>query len=555
MDIPNLAPRPARVGPAPWSHLAAWPSLPEMFTQTAQKFPDRACFTVFDPDEEHITYARAHQRMLVWAADLRRRGVAPGDRVGLCGKNSPEWALGFFAILFCDAVVVPLDASLKGEEVRALLVASGARMLWADQDRLEVLTQAGIPDGVQLLSLEASPEPALAPLAAPLRRGDDLAALLYTSGTTGNPKGVMLTHENLVSDAFLAQYNMPLFPTDVFYALLPIHHSYTLVAVFLVSMSCGAEVVFGKKMVVSQILKDLKQAKVTMFLGVPLLFNRLLAGILKGIKDKGPVVNGVLRFLMSVSGLLKKTTGLNPGKALFGAVLSQAGLADIRICISGGGPLPASTFRGFNQLGVDFVQGYGLTETSPIVTINPTWHYKETSVGSLIPQVELKILEPDSNGQGVIALRGPMVMKGYYQNPEATAEVLSSDGWLNTGDVGYIDDEHYVYLTGRAKNLIVTEGGKNVYPEEIEDRFQLFSEVDQILVRGYVVDEATRAEGIEAVIYPQQEPKRPTDERLAAIVSEVNTGLHVWQKITKTTFVAEPMEMTSTKKIKRFTVG
>ncbi len=558
MEFPTL-PRPASAGPLPWKDLAAWPSVPELLSQTAARFGDRAAFTSFDPERHTLTYRDVLAQVRLGAGALRRRGIQPGDRVGLSGKNSPEWGLAFFSILFADAVVVPLDATLSGDEVKNLLGASGAKLYWAEVDRREALAQAGVPAGVELLPLEAQPQAGAAgePLAGnPARRGNDLAALMYTSGTTGNPKGVMLTHQNLVSDVYLAQFQMPLYHTDVFYALLPIHHSYTLAAVFLEAVCVGAEVVFGKKMVVAQILKDLKDAQVTMFLGVPLLFNRLLAGILKGIKEKGPVVNGILRGLMALSGFIKKTTGMNPGKALFGTVLAKAGLANIRICISGGGPLPASTFRGFNQLGIDFVQGYGLTETSPIVTINPVWHYKETSVGALLPQVEIKILDPDEKGQGVIALRGPMVMPGYYQNAEATAEVLSADGWLNTGDVGWVDSEHYVYLTGRAKNLIVTEGGKNVYPEEIEDRFQLYPEVDQILVRGYLLDEATRAEGIEAVIYPNQDAAvGATPERLAAIITEVNAGLHTWQKITKTTFVVQAMEMTSTKKIKRFAVG
>jgi long-chain acyl-CoA synthetase len=556
MDFPNLPPRPANAGVLPWAHLERWPSVPQLFAQTVAKHGERRCLTSFDPARNTLTYAQTSEKVKLWAGGLRALGVVPGDRVALCGKNSPDWAVGFLAILQADAIVVPLDVTLRADELQPLLTASGATVFLADRDRHEGLHTACPPIGVTLIDLETGP-PAAAPLKGdPLRRGTDLAALMYTSGTTGNPKGVMLSHENLVSDVFLSQYHMPLYPTDVFYALLPIHHSYTLLAVFLESMAVGCEVVFGKKMVVAQILKDLKEAQVTMFLGVPLLFNRLLAGILKGIADKGPVVNGVLRGLMGLSGFIKKTTGLNPGKSLFGAVLAQAGLSHIRVCISGGGPLPASTFRGFNQLGLDFVQGYGLTETSPIVTLNPVWHYKEASVGALVPGVQVKVLDPDQNGQGVLALKGPMVMQGYYQNPEATAEVLTPDGWLNTGDVGWVDTENYVYLTGRAKNLIVTEGGKNVYPEEIEDRFQLFTEVEQVLIRGYIAEEATRAEGIEAVVYPSQEPAlSPTPERLNAIVSEVNGTLHSWQKITRVSFRDQPMEVTSTRKIKRFTVG
>ena len=186
----------------------------------------------------------------------------------------------------------------------------------------------------------------------------DMAAILFTSGTMGKPKGVMLTHQNLVSDCYLAQGTpLKVLHTDVFYAILPIHHSYTMLAVFIETISTGAEVVFGKRMVTKAILNDLREAKITMLLGVPMLFNKLLAGILRGIKAKGKLVYGILYFLMMISGLMKKTFGVNPGKKLFHAVLDKASLSTIRICIAGGGPLAPSVFRKFNQLGIDFVQG------------------------------------------------------------------------------------------------------------------------------------------------------------------------------------------------------
>jgi long-chain acyl-CoA synthetase len=375
----------------------------------------------------------------------------------------------------------------------------------------------------------------------------------------------MLTHDNFVADCFLAQANLGLYPTDVFYALLPLHHSYTMLAVFIEAISVGAELVFGQRMVTSSILKDLKEAKVTMFLGVPLLFNKVLAGILKGIRAKGALVNSIMSFLMLLSGLIKKLFKLNPGKKLFGTVLDKASLRTIRICISGGGPLAPSVFRKYNQLGIDFVQGYGLTETSPILTLNPTEAYKETSVGKLIPRVQMRILDPGPDGRGEIAIKGPMVMRGYYKNPEATAEVFTPDGWFKTGDIGYKDSDDYVYLTGRAKNLIVTEGGKNVYPEEIENRFQLYAEVEQVLVRGYVLDKKQHSEGIEALVYPNKEwfeqasskadsgiENGDIEGRIKHVVDEINADMLPYQRISRLTVLEEPLEMTTTKKIKRF---
>ena len=315
-------------------------------------------------------------------------------------------------------------------------------------------------------------------------------------------------------------------------------------------------------MVTAQILKDLKQGQVTVFLGVPMLFNKLLAAILRGIRQKGPFVFGIVSMLMAVSGIIKKVFGVNPGKTLFHAILDKASLTSVRTCICGGGPLAASVNRKYNQMGVNFIQGYGLTEASPITNLNPTEHYKDASVGKVLPQIEQKVLNPDERGVGEIVLRGPMVMKGYYKMPEETAEVLSEDGWLRTGDLGYLDSENYLYLTGRAKNVIVTAGGKNVFPEEIENEFQLFEEIDQILVRGYIPDRKTKSEHIEALIYPSQDywKEKNVDNaailaRMEEIVSEVNGRLLPYGRIERTRLVAERMEETTTKKIKRDTLA
>jgi long-chain acyl-CoA synthetase len=213
-----------------------------------------------------------------------------------------------------------------------------------------------------------------------------------------------------------------------------------MLAVFIETISTGAEVVFGKRMVTKAILKDLKEAKITMLLGVPMLFNKVLAGILRGLKEKGPVVYGLISALMALSGFIKKVFKVNPGKKMFGFILDKASLSTVRICICGGGPLAPSVFKKYNELGIDFVQGYGLTETSPIINLNPVEHYKETSVGKVIPQCDMKILDPDDRGVGEVIVKGPMVMRGYFELPRETAEAFTADGYLKTGDLGYLDD-------------------------------------------------------------------------------------------------------------------
>ncbi len=562
----------------PWSFLdeyrgknfaGEWPTLPELFALSALRYPDSPCFTVYEPDRKCLSYRQAKDKVDAVARQLRSLGVGRGDKVAVTGKNSPEWAVAYLASLTAGAVVVPIDYQLPTADLARLVKAGDSLVLFADEEK-EAELAAACPGLKAVYSLAAGRPNYLYDLDAPGAPAfespaeGDLAAILFTSGTTGVPKGVMLTHRNFVADCFLAQANLPIYHEDTFYALLPIHHSYTMLAVFIETISVGAQLVFGKRMVIKQVLKDLKEAEVTMFLGVPMLFNKLLAGIMKGVREKGPAVYGLIRFLLALSGFVKRTTGVNPGKKLFHSLLDKASLASIRICISGGGPLAPSVFRTYNQLGIDFVQGYGLTETSPILTLNPTDAFIVTSVGKLIPQVEMRVLEPNADGVGEIAVKGPMVMSGYYKNPEETAKVFTSDGWFKTGDLGYKDAGDYVYLTGRAKNMIVTEGGKNVYPEEIENRFQLFDEVEQVLVCGYVEDEATRSEGIEAQIFPNAErfkaggaaaqaavDWRAAEARLRAVVEEVNQQLLPYQRITKVTVLREKLEETTTKKIKR----
>jgi len=547
-----------------------WPTLPEMLRITAERYPDRPCFTDFVPERVTRTYTEALKNIERLANWLAVSGVTKGSHVAVSGKNSSEWATVYLATLFAGGTIIPIDYGLHEPEIENLLNTARPLFFFVDEEKYDhfckhtcgaqVFSLSPKYSDTYVYSLETSSKATITP-ATEL----DTAAILFTSGTTGTPKGVMLSHRNLVSDCYIAQTNLDLFPTDVFYALLPIHHSYTMQAAFIEPLSVGAEVVFGKTMAVTRMLKELKEGKITILLGVPLLFNKLLAGILKGIKDKGPVVNGIMHFLMGVSYLVKKVFKVNPGKRLFKAVLEKASISTLRIAICGGGPLAASVFKVYNQLGIDFIQGYGLTETSPIIALNPVERFKIESVGQFFaPHMEMKILEPDAQGIGEVAVKGPMVMQGYYKMPDETAAVFTEDGFFKTGDLGRLDSEGYLYLAGRAKNMIVTEGGKNVYPEEIENQFQLVTDIEQITVQGYIMDEATKSEGIEALIYPSDElfnrlqllrgDMESADlvkETVDGLVAEVNRRLQPYSRISRTTILEEPLEMTTTKKVKR----
>ena len=560
-----------------------WPTFPELLKIQSARFADRPLFTDFEGpggSRNTLSYSQAYEKIMTLAKWMLSCGLKKGDRVVISGKNSPEWAVSYLATFFAGGISVPLDCALHQNEICRLTETAEPKIVLADDDKTvfikkefpEIIVKSLNPTFSEdyVYNLKAENEVDLSQ--AEKISCEDTAVILFTSGTTGNPKGVMLSHKNLISDAFIAQTNLDIFPTDVFYALLPIHHAYTMQAAFICPISCGAEIVFGKSMAVSKLMRELCEGKITVMLGVPLLYNKLLAGIRKGIAAKGPFVTALLGGFQWLSFLIKKITGKNAGKALFKKVLRHANIYTLRVAICGGGPLAPSVFRAYNAMGIDFIQGYGLTETSPIITLNPIENFKLTSVGrDFSPYEEIKIINAEkaitAKGRGMvgeIAVKGPMVMQGYYKMPEETAKMFTEDGFLKTGDLGWIDSEHYVMLCGRAKNLIVTNGGKNVYPEEIEDAFQLCDNIQQITVQGYTTKEDKSSEEIEALIYPsddlikklgiERNAKGSEKKLLAEIqkdVNAVNKNLQPYQRITRITILKEPLEMTTTQKVKR----
>lgn len=543
-----------------------WPTIPEQFHLSAHLYPDAACFTAFAPQEISFTYAEVEKLVEKTADYLISSGVKQGDRVVLTGKNSPYWGIAYLGILEAGAVIVPIDYQLDNDTIERLIDFSGAETLIVDKEKYTALATGEHSSITKRISLSQDHDNFILDLKArhrkrPKATENDIAAILFTSGTTGNEKGVMLTHRNFMSDVYQACHKMFLDASqeDVWYALLPLHHSYCMTAVFLEGIKFGSEVVFAARLAVPQIMKDLKDGNVTIFMGIPLLFNKILQGMMKQVRSKGLAIHLYVGLMMKISGIIKKMTHKNPGKRIFASLLKKANLYNLRLLICGGGPLAPETFRRYNQLGLDFVQGYGLTETSPILTLNPRTHFKVDSVGKVFPLVDMRIIDQDENGIGEIVVKGPNITAGYYNNQEATEELFTSDGYLRTGDVGYLDSENYLYLTGRKKSLIVTEGGKNVFPEEIEDHFQLDQQIEQIMVRGYIANKETKSEGIEAVIFPNSEyfdskgiyNREKIAEELKAVIQSHNRELLPYKRIQRLRVIDQPLEMTTTKKIKR----
>ena len=545
-----------------------WPTILEMFMISLKQFPDNKCFTVFTPDRNTLSYSEVYAEFARIGSYLQQQGIKKGDKIVINGKNSPQWALAYLAVFYAGGIVVPLDNQMHSDRVETLSAFCEASFFFGDSAVIDALSEDA-PwvknlKGMATLQGKSKRCPTFGEMQPaklyPSVSSDceDDAAILFTSGTTGNEKGAVLTHTNIISDVYQACDGifLELNERDVLYALLPLHHSYCCTAVLLESIRHGAECVFGHEIAVSKMVIDLTRGKVTVFMGIPLLYNKVLSGMMKQVKKKGFFVNSLIHSMMFINGILKKYLHVNPFRKTFNKLLlSKIGLDHNRICICGAGPLSPKVFKQYQQLGLDFIQGYGLTETSPILTLNPISHFKIESVGMCFPLVDMKIGDPDDKGIGEILVKGPNVTRGYYKDKEHTKELFTEDGYLKTGDLGCLDKENYLYLKGRAKNLIVTEGGKNVYPEEIEDLFQLYTQVEQILIRGYQEKKDVPAECIEAVIYPNAEYfkdcKGDIQENINGVIKEVNQKLSGYKKITKLTIIDKPMAMTSTQKIKR----
>lgn len=555
-----------------------WPTFPELLAIQAKRFAGRPYFTDFDGpngSKRSWTYEQVYDCVIQIAEFMLYKGIKKGDRIAVSGKNSPEWGMVYLAAFFASAIIVPVDNGLHQYEVENIVKTAEPKLFFCEDDKYDYLKSEF--KKMKVFSLTPEKEDYVLNLKAEKTvkynepvKCNDTAAILFTSGTTGNPKGVMLSHTNLICDGYIAQTHLLIKETDVFYALLPIHHAYTMQAAFICPLEVGAEIVFGKSMAVTRLMKELKEGKISIMLGVPLLYNKLLSGINKGIRSKGAFVAGVMSVLRGFSFFIKKITGKNLGKKIFKPVLQQANIYTLRVAICGGGPLAKSVFKQYQAMGIDFIQGYGLTETSPIIALNPLEHFKLESVGqAFYPYMEAKIINSDAAEQtgdrkvGEIVVKGPMVMQGYYNMPEATAAMYTEDGFFKTGDLGWMDKENYIMLCGRAKNLIVTNGGKNVYPEEIEDAFQLYDDVKQVTVQGYYKDGDETCEEIEALIYPSddlyttlglertEEIQPEVQEYIEKIVSKVNKNFQSYSQISKVTILKEPLEMTTSLKVKR----
>ncbi len=526
-------------------------TISEMIEFTVNKNAENIAFlTPRDGDLYQLTYYQVLDRIKKLARHLRDLGIGKGDHVAIVGENRPEWGISFFAVSWIGAVAIPLDARASLSDYKFIMDFSSTKALILSgsfykgiksiSEELKSLKHLILMDQMDDITNKYSmgiEKKDIGP--------DDLLEILFTSGTTGDPKGVMLSHGNIMSNVSDISKVIEYGPTDRAFSILPIHHCYECTAGLISPFSSGMSIFYARGLKPRELLEDLKAAKPTIWLNTPLLLEKLYWKIEKE--------------LSSQKGFKKLITKALPNSLIGKKIKQNLGLERSRLIVSGGAALPAWISDGFKKYGIDVIQGYGLSEASPLISVNPPGKSKSGSIGMIIPSVEVEIRDIDSEGNGEIVARGPNIMKGYYNNQASSDEILTSDGWLLTGDIGYFDKDGYLYITGRKKFVIVTKGGKNVFPEEIEEKLTKSVYIEEALVFS------PNDVDIQALIYPNMDEvinkleslgNQLSDENIRefikAEVRNTNRTLQSYKKIRDFAIRKEEFPKTTTRKIKRF---
>ncbi|HET9595656.1 MAG TPA: AMP-binding protein, partial [Anaeromyxobacteraceae bacterium] len=495
------------------------------------------------------------------AGFLAASGLRPGDRVLLASENRPEWAVAFFGIAAAGGVAVPVDAKLSAAELANLARSAGARAALLSEEVAERVPElvAGWRGGggpaPALLGEALSGEAARAPRHAP--QPDDAASIIFTSGTTGTPKGVVLSHRNFTSLVARLANLFDLGPGDGLLSVLPLHHTFEFTCGLLVPLSRGAEIEYLDELTADRLGDALESGRITALIGVPALWALLHRRITQELAAKPGFVEGAFRALMAGNARLRDRYGVNLGKLVFWPVHRKLG-GRLRILVSGGSALAPEVQQAFHELGFDLYEGYGLTEAAPVLAVStPQDGAAPGSVGKPLPGVEIRIHEPDATGVGEVLARGPNVMLGYWRagagEPEVDEALTSAvlrDGWLHTGDLGRLDAEGRLTLVGRKKDVIIDADGRNVHPDEIEDLYRDDDLAEELSVVGLADG---RGEKVAMLVVPAWKGRDRAEVRgrLEAHVRKVSASLPFHKRVKVWHVTDMELPKTSTRKVKR----
>jgi long-chain acyl-CoA synthetase len=548
----------------------------DMFLQSTDKYPDRIALQYKKGGRWiPINYRELRAAVERFACGLAALGLPPvHGKLAIVGDNRPEWAISYLAAACTGIVCIPIDKDLRETEVYHILYLSGAQVLVGDARHIEMVQEIRkkLPDLKTMINMDEAAENGgvlgyeqVKKLGAGrIAAGnndfaertvtpDHLLSILFTSGTMGNSKGVMLTHGNVAVNIIDAVKWVNLQTEDRFLSVLPLHHSYECTDGFLLALYRGSLISYAENL--RRIAENLAETKSTAMLGVPLLWHAIYKKIEAGMAEKGMWKVNAAKKVASFS---EKTLGRNIRRKVFSKVHEKFGGA-LRILISGGAAVDPIVARGFRELGIEFLQGYGLTESAPIIAVNRNLAFKDDAAGLPLDSVEVKIAE-----DGEILARGPNIMKGYYNNPEATRETII-DGWLYTGDLGYLDEDGYLHILGRKKAVIVTPGGKKIYPEEVEAELLKSPYISECLVWGDSHTSPSEEPGVRAIVVPNIEcfvnegleksgavETARVEEILRREVKARCQNLAPYKRVTSLTIRHEEFEKTTTKKVKRY---
>jgi len=544
--------------------------------ESASVRPDKVAMALIRPEgTESITFGAMLSQIRSIAYRLTQEQIAFGDRVAIIGENHPHWAIAYLGIIYRGAVVTPLDPAATTTALAAFLKGSDAKLAFVSPASVEkfraaceqlgrripavALVPLQQPDGLADFGDWArTPVPPEFVAAPPPARPNDLALLMYTSGTTGVPKAVPLTHGNIYAESDKVQEVMRISDREVVLSLLPLFHAYSQIVNLWLATIIGARVVYLTELSSAEIERGLKESGATALVGVPRLWYLFHKKIFDSVRNSTVLVRALFRIMLATNGWLRDSLGFNAGPFFFRTIHKSFG-GKLRFAVSGGASFDADVARDFHRLGFTILQGYGLTETSGAATVTRFEDNKIGSVGTPLNGVEVKIDEPNEQGIGEVLIRGPVVMAGYYHNPEANRESFTPDHWFRSGDLGRFDRQGHLYIVGRKKDVIKLPSGKNVFPEDVEAHYEQSPFVNEVCVLG-VKDEANKFKGAEklcAVVVPNFEYLKEqhianTREWVVWELENLGRELPEYQRVHDFVLRAEPLPRTTTRKVRRF---
>ncbi|MEZ5305868.1 MAG: AMP-binding protein [Pyrinomonadaceae bacterium] len=554
------------------------PTFIERFVAGCEARPEKDAMRIVGDESAAVTFGEYLKQVRAIGYFLAGKGVQKGDRVAVIGENHPCWASAYLGALYSGAIAVPLDPHGETQTLTNFLLDSEAKAAFVSSEFVErlpeILEKLSDPPVIVIwgalkesetgfLSFETvvSETPSTEFIeAGPRADAKDDAILIYTSGTTGKPKGVLLSHGNINAELDAIDGLIEVTEKETLLSLLPLFHVYLQIINLWISSTKGATVYYLSELTPEELSRGMLESRMTILTSVPRLWYLFHKKIFDAVAEKPKPVRALFGVLLKLNGALRDSLGVNLGHKLFGKVHDSFG-GRLELAVTAGSRFDEEVAKDFHRLGFTIVQGYGLSETSGAATGTPIDDNRVGSVGKPIGDAEVKIDSPDEKGEGEVLIRGSMVFKGYFKNPDATKEAFTEDGWFRSGDLGKFSSDGHLYITGRAKDVIVLPSGKNVHPEDLEVHYQSSPLVGEICVIG-VADASSEHAGAEkllAVVVPDFEYLKGhktanTAEAIRFELDNLGRTLPEYQRVRDYVVSSEPLPRTATRKIKRFEV-